>query len=306
MKDKLVSELLEGSPQALARVISLVENESPRSARLLEALHTPTGEAVRLGITGPPGAGKSTLAFQLAKRYRADGKRVGIISVDPTSPFSGGALLGDRLRMSDLFRDEGVYIRSMATRGLSGGLAARSQEVGDVVEAAGFQVLLFETVGVGQVELDVMEAVDTTLVVLVPEYGDEVQLMKAGLIEIADLFAVNKSDREGAGKLGLALQQLLELKEGRSQWRPTVTQTCATTGEGVGELYTHLVTHRGHLVSTGRHTDKMRQRARRRVEQLVGRSTMAAFWTAGRRELLERELNNISPYELSRLILEEP
>ncbi len=305
MNDKLVPQLLAGSFRALARVISLIENESHDSVRLLEELHPYTGKSFRLGITGPSGAGKSTLVDQLAKRYRADGSRVGIITVDPTSPFSGGALLGDRLRMSDLHSDEGVYIRSMATRGVSGGLAARSQEVGDAVEAAGFQVLLFETVGVGQIELDVMEAVDTTLVVLVPESGDEIQLMKAGIIEIADLFVVNKSDREGSGKLRLLLEQLLELKENSSQWRPPVTQTCATSGEGVEELYTHLLSHREHLVNSGRQTDKSRQRARQQVERLVNRETIADFWTAARREILGRELDNMSPYELSRLIREE-
>ncbi len=305
MNDKLVPQLLAGSFRALARVISLIENESHDSVRLLEELHPYTGKSFRLGITGPSGAGKSTLVDQLAKRYRADGSRVGIITVDPTSPFSGGALLGDRLRMSDLHSDEGVYIRSMATRGVSGGLAARSQEVGDAVEAAGFQVLLFETVGVGQIELDVMEAVDTTLVVLVPESGDEIQLMKAGIIEIADLFVVNKSDREGSGKLRLLLEQLLELKENSSQWRPPVTQTCATSGEGVEELYTHLLSHREHLVNSGRQADKSRQRARQQVERLVNRETIADFWTAARREILGRELDNMSPYELSRLIREE-
>ncbi len=305
MNDKLVPQLLAGSFRALSRVISLIENESHDSVRLLEELHPYTGKSFRLGITGPSGAGKSTLVDQLAKRYRADGSRVGIITVDPTSPFSGGALLGDRLRMSDLHSDEGVYIRSMATRGVSGGLAARSQEVGDAVEAAGFQVLLFETVGVGQIEVDVMEAVDTTLVVLVPESGDEIQLMKAGIIEIADLFVVNKSDREGSGKLRLLLEQLLELKENSSQWRPPVTQTCATSGEGVEELYTHLLSHREHLVNSGRQADKSRQRARQQVERLVNRETIADFWTAARREILGRELDNMSPYELSRLIREE-
>lgn len=302
MNDKLVQELLAGSHRALARVISLIENESRHAVGLLEELHPYTGEAYRLGITGPSGAGKSTLADRLAKLYRADGNRVGIITVDPTSPFSGGAFLGDRLRMSDLYSDEGVYIRSMATRGVSGGLAARSQEVGEAVEAAGFQVLLFETVGVGQIELDVMAAVDTTLVVLVPESGDEIQMMKAGIIEIADLFVINKSDREGSRKLRLLLEQLLELKEDRNQWRPTVTETCATSGEGVEELYTNLMSHREHLANTGRQADKRRQRARRQVERLVDRETTAAFWTAARREILERELDNMSPYELSRLI----
>ena len=305
MHDNLVPELLAGSFRALARVISLIENESHHSVGLLEELHPHTGEAYRLGITGPSGAGKSTLADRLAKLYRADGNRVGIITVDPTSPFSGGAFLGDRLRMSDLYGDEGVYIRSMATRGVAGGLAARSQEVGDAVEAAGFGVLLFETVGVGQIELDVMEAVDTTLVVLVPESGDEIQMMKAGIIEIADLFVVNKSDREGSSKLRLVLEQLLELKEEDSQWRPLVTQTCATTGEGVEELYTNLISHREHLANTGRQTDKRRQRARQQVERLVNRETVTAFWTAARRAIIERELDNMSPYELSRFIRKE-
>lgn len=305
MENKLVQELLAGSPLALARVITLVENEAPGSTQMLEELHPHTGQSYRLGITGAPGAGKSTLADKLAKCYREEGQRVGIISVDPTSPFSGGALLGDRLRMSDLHDDDGVFIRSMATRGVSGGLAARTREVGDALEAAGYQVLIFETVGVGQVELDVMEAVDTTLVVLVPESGDEIQLMKAGIIEIADVFVVNKSDREGAGKIRLVLEQLLELRENHGGWRPPVALTCATSGEGVDQLRAHLKDHIDQLESSGRYAEKRRQRARQRVEMLVSEAAMKDYWTAARRELLERDLEKQSPYTLSRLIMQE-
>ncbi len=305
MKNKLVQELLAGSPLALARVITLVENEAPGSTQLLEELHPHTGQSYRLGITGAPGAGKSTLADKLAKCYRAEGQRVGIISVDPTSPFSGGALLGDRLRMSDLYNDDGVFIRSMATRGVSGGLAARTREVGEALEAAGYQVLIFETVGVGQVELDVMEAVDTTLVVLVPESGDEIQMMKAGIIEIADVFVVNKADRDGAGKIRQVLEQLLELRENHGGWQPPVALTCATSGEGVAQLHEHLNDHLHQLESSGRYAEKRRQRTRQRVELLVSKAALDDYWTDARRKILERDLEKLSPYALSRRIMQE-
>ncbi len=212
----LLVEFRAGKRLALSRAISLVENAGPGFDALLSELHASTGRAHRIGVTGPPGAGKSSLAAALVQRYRARGETVGIVAVDPSSPFTGGALLGDRIRMNELATDPGVFIRSMASRGSLGGLALATKEVADVLDAFGFDRVLLETVGVGQTELDVASAADTTIVVLTPESGDAVQAMKAGLMEISDVFVVNKSDRPGAERLAREIEQMLGLRAGRA------------------------------------------------------------------------------------------
>lgn len=211
---RLVHELRAGRPAAVARAVSVVENHRPGVDRLLAALHPDVGRARRVGVTGPPGAGKSTLTSALARALRARGQRVGIVAVDPTSPFTGGALLGDRVRMEAVALDPGVFIRSLATRGSLGGLSSTTREVCDVLDAAGFDVILIETVGVGQSELDVARAADTTLVVLVPESGDSIQTLKAGVMEIADVYCVNKADRPGADRLRNDIELMLGLRTG--------------------------------------------------------------------------------------------
>ncbi|HEX6937845.1 MAG TPA: methylmalonyl Co-A mutase-associated GTPase MeaB [Longimicrobiales bacterium] len=216
---KLLAEFRDGRRTALARVITLVESERPGFQALLSELHAGLGRAHRIGITGPPGAGKSTLTARLAAAFRERGETVAIVAVDPTSPFTGGALLGDRIRMSDIALDPGVFIRSMATRGSLGGLAVTTKEVTDVLDAFGFDRILIETVGVGQSELDIAAAADSTAVVLVPESGDSVQAMKAGLMEIADLFVVNKADRPGAERLAREVEMMLRLRDGRVKSR---------------------------------------------------------------------------------------
>ena len=215
----LLEGLREGRRAALARAISVVEDERPGFEALLHELYPATGRAQRIGITGPPGAGKSTLTAGLIEAYRKRGESVGVLAVDPTSPFTGGALLGDRIRMNDVGLDEGVFIRSMATRGSLGGLAVTTREVADVMDAFGFDRVIMETVGVGQSELDIAGAADTTVVVLVPESGDSVQALKAGLMEIADLFVVNKADRPGAERLARDIEMMLHLREGPASRR---------------------------------------------------------------------------------------
>ena len=273
--DDLIRRTLAGERVPLARALSWVENEHPQATALLDACFGRTGGAFRLGITGPPGAGKSTLVTQLAKEYRARGEKVAIVAVDPTSPFSGGALLGDRVRMNELSGDDGVFIRSMATRGSMGGLAVHTAQACDVLDAAGFERILIETVGVGQSELEVAQTADSTAVVLVPESGDAVQAMKAGLMEIADLFVINKSDREGADRAAQAIRSALHLRargvpaEGGSEWDIPVLLTAASIGRGVPELVAMFEKHLGWLAATGTLEKRRRRRLEQRLESLV-------------------------------------
>src|SRR6201999_2087867 len=222
--------------RALARAISLVENDAPPASEVLSCCFPFSGRALRIGITGAPGAGKSTLVDKLARHYRAAGVTVGVIAVDPTSPFSGGAILGDRIRMQESLGDPGLYVRSMATRGSLGGLARTTADVTSVIEASGKDVILIETVGVGQDEIDIVRLADVTVVVLVPGMGDDVQSLKAGIMEIADLFVVNKADREGADRVEKEVRAMQSLATSHGSWVPPVVKTVASTGEGIDKL----------------------------------------------------------------------
>jgi len=292
-KSQLIRGVLAGERVPLARGISWIENEHEDAAELLDACYARSGNAYRIGITGPPGAGKSTLVTRLATAFRERGETVAIVAVDPTSPFSGGALLGDRVRMGELAGDRGVFIRSMATRGSLGGLAVHTAQVCDVFDAAGFTRILIETVGVGQSELEVAQTADTTAVVLVPESGDAVQAMKAGLMEIADVFVMNKSDREGAERAAHAIRSALELRAPTSGWRIPVESTVASTGQGVDTLRERLEEHLGFLRGSGDLERRRRQRLEQRLRELVRERLWAGYERRVSAEARRRALEDV-------------
>lgn len=342
----VLAELLEpfraGKRLALARAISLVENGRPGFEALLHRLHGDLGRAHRIGITGPPGAGKSTLGSKLALRYRDRDERVGIVAVDPSSPFTGGALLGDRIRMNNLATDPGVFIRSMATRGSLGGLATTTKEVADLMDAYGFERVLMETVGVGQSELEIAGTADSTVVVLVPESGDSIQAMKAGLMEVADIFVINKADRPGADRLAQEIEVMLHMRLGEAQpaaaaaghhgvslrsvgkaarqrsrqaatetgdWAIPVLKTVAQSGDGLDELVAMLDRHHEYLEATGELSARRQQRLAERVRAVVERQLQQLAWSAGGGEaLLEQALPALesgeeSPYSVAARIV---
>jgi LAO/AO transport system kinase len=265
----LAESILAGRYRALGKAISLVERDDPAAERLLADIYPATGRARIIGITGSPGAGKSTLVAAMAKHYRAQGKRVGIIAVDPTSPFTGGAILGDRIRMADLYTDRGVFIRSMATRGFLGGLARATNDVVDVLDASGFDVVLVETVGVGQDEVEVVRTVQTNLVILVPGMGDDIQAIKAGIMEIGDIFVVNKADRPGADKTVTEVTMMMSLVEEHGDWVPPIRKTVASKKEGIVELDAAIEQHLGYLTSSGELDRRNRERVRIRIETML-------------------------------------
>jgi LAO/AO transport system kinase len=335
--ENTLADLRARRPAGLARAISIVENGRSGFEQLLTAIHPSTGRARRIGLTGPPGAGKSTLAHQLTAAYRAQGLTVAVVAVDPTSPFTGGALLGDRIRMEPVSLDEGVFIRSMATRGSLGGLATSTREVCDVLDAAGFDRLLIETVGVGQSELDVATMADSTVLVLVPESGDGIQALKSGVMEIADLFVVNKADRPGAEKLqheidvtlgfrrGNAFRRLrahhgvrLDGAEGKRErgpgepgsaspaaWEPPVLLAAASRGEGTGPIVEGLDRHFAWLTASGQLAERRRRRLTRRTQDVVRRAVDRWMWRESQvRTIIDERLDDmvagrVSPYDVA-------
>ncbi len=305
----LVEKMLAGDKQSLARLITLVERESPEVAEIMRTIYPHTGKAFCVGVTGPPGGGKSTLVGKLTSIAREKGLEVGIMAVDPTSPFTGGAILGDRIRMRQHYLDEGVFIRSMATRGSHGGLPKTASSVTKLLDAAGKDIVFVETVGVGQGEIDVMEAVDTTIVVLVPEAGDSIQTMKAGLMEIADVFVVNKADRPGADYLVAELEGMVHQSPKQSWWQVPVMATQAVNDVGTEELYQYIERHRQALEESGnlalkrskqRRTDLLRtieHRITKQVLEQVERDDQLALY------LEKVEKGEIDPFSAAQEIL---
>ena len=337
--DAVLAGLERGDTAALARAISLVENQREGFERLLSELYRKIGNrnAQRIGITGPPGAGKSTLTEQLVRTYRERGLKVAVIAVDPTSPFTGGALLGDRIRMESVSLDPGVFIRSMATRGAQGGLATTTEEVADVLEAFGFDRILIETVGVGQTELDVAATAETTVLVLVPESGDGIQTLKAGVMEIAELYVINKSDRPGADKLRQEIEVMLGIRKGNafkhvpahhgrpdgrtarrpessdrlSEWEPPVLTTVASKGEGITALVAALDQHHDYLRTSGTRDERRKQRLEIRTRAVVNRAIRQWIWDETHaEELVSKRLGDVaagtrSPYDVAAEVLQQ-
>ena len=303
----LIRGVVAGERRAVARAISLVEDGSDGLPQLIGGLHARTGSAYTVGLTGSPGVGKSSLAAELVKAARAREKTVSVLAIDPTSPFTGGALLGDRLRMQTHATDPGVFIRSMATRGHLGGLALAAPEAIRVLDASGADLVIVETVGVGQAEVEVATAADTTLVVVAPGWGDAVQASKAGILEIADVFVVNKADREGAGETVRDLEVMLKMGP-KLEWRPPVVRTSAQSGDGVDDLWEAIESHRAHLESTGGLERKRRARLLAEVEDMAAtrlRQRVASRLEEGDLESLADDLvaRKIDPYAAVDMLL---
>ncbi len=309
MHEKYMKKFLAGDLLAASRLMSMVEKEGRGAESVLDAIFPHVGKAYRIGVTGLTGAGKSSLINKLTRIYRNKGVKVGIVAVDPTSPFSGGALLGDRIRMSDSIGDDGVFIRSIASRGSETGLNACAQELADVLDAFGSEIIFLETVGIGQQEYRISFSVHTTVIVLVPEAGDDIQSLKSGLMEIGDVFVVNKADRALAGRFADDLKSMLQLRHCKDGWCPPVISTIANTGDGAAELYEAIVRHRKFLSKNGLMEKKRRKSVENRIMMITEEKLKETFWTdhyiKEKSETLVQEVlaGRRSPYGASRELL---
>ena len=288
---KFIEEILSQKHQSIARAISIVQDNNTEDVEsILSKIYNKTGNAYRIGITGPPGAGKSSIANEVIKLLSPNNS-VAVLSVDPTSPFTGGAILGDRIRMLEHYDNPNVFIRSIGSRGSKGGLADNISFAGDILDAAGFDIIIFETVGVGQIELDIMETSDSTVVVLVPESGDDIQILKAGMMEIADIFVINKSDRDGSDKIKLSLSNFLSiLPNDAKEWAPKVIKTSVYEKYGFEELIKVLFERQSYLESSGEKNKKDQARYTRQIENIISVNLNKTFWSQNRRKVLEEEL----------------
>jgi LAO/AO transport system kinase len=304
---EVLGGVLKGERRAIARAISMVEDGSEGLPELIGGLYPKTGNAYTVGLTGSPGVGKSSLAAGLVKAARARDRTVAVLAIDPTSPFTGGALLGDRLRMQSHATDPGVFIRSMATRGHLGGLALAAPEAVMVLDASGVDLVIIETVGVGQAEVEVATAADTTLVVVAPGWGDAIQASKAGILEVADVFVVNKADREGAGEAVRDLEAMLHIGP-KLDWKPPVVKTAATSDQGIDDVWDAIEGHRKHLESTGEFERRRRDRVLREVEDMVSarlRAEVASMFEQGSLEEVAADLvsRRIDPYRATDMLM---
>lgn len=308
MDSTMLNSIRSNNHRDLSRAISHIENDQDISPDYFIQLHPYIQQSVRIGITGPPGVGKSSLVDCLIPEILSQAKSVGVVAVDPSSPFSGGALLGDRIRMNRFYDNNDVYIRSMGSHQYLGGLAKKAQEVGDVIAASGKDIIIFETVGIGQAEHDVVKAVDLTVVVLMPGTGDEIQLMKAGLMEIADIFVINKTDKKGANRLAQTLQALLHSFSKPDSLEPPVINTIASTGEGVFDWYNLIGDHLKEMDKRGILESKRLERHRDRIRGLIQDRLLSKFWSSHRLEQLEKATQSVesiqsSPYEIAEELL---
>ena len=310
MSKKFVDQIRSNNQIAISKAITSIESGDIFNKSFLDEIYKYSTSSLRIGITGPPGAGKSTLTDKLIDKFLQSNKSVGVIAVDPTSPFTGGALLGDRVRMNNYLWNDDVFIRSLGARGELGGLSKKTQEIGDILAASGKDIIIYETVGVGQGEHDIIKQVDIVIVVLVPESGDEIQLMKAGIIEIGDIFVINKSDRQGSNKLAQSLKNILHSTFSKKKLEPEVFLTSADRGDGIDSLYKGIDDVNDVFVNNGTLTDKRNNRLKNRVFQIVKDQLLGEFWTSKKINRLNKSIKNInntndSPSKIAKMMIDE-